>query len=590
MKNIADFLSASFEKALIVAFPDLKERGDPLEVTQSTQDHFGHYQFNSAMRLAKVVKSNPRKIAEALVAKLDFNDDQGNRAIEKVEVAGPGFVNITMAPSFLADKILAALQSSRLGIPLPTTPQKIIVEFSSPNIAKELHVGHLRSTIIGESIARLFEFLGYDVLRLNHVGDWGTPFGMLITFLVENHPGVVEGKEAANLHFLAQWYKEARGLFDTDKAFKERSQRAVVALQAGDAVVKKVWEKVCEISREAFEEVYRILDVTIRERGESFYHDMLADVVAYFEEKGLVTLSDGAKCVFMDGFLNREGDPLPLIIQKSDGGYNYATTDLAAVKHRIETEKAKRVICLTDSGQSLHFQMVFQAAEEAGLYDPQKERLDHVGFGLVLGEDGQKIKTRSGDTVKLIDLLNEAVVRAKAIVKERHPEWGEADVDALARVVGIGALKYSDLATHRTGNYTFSFDRMLRFEGNTAPYLLYSYVRIQGIKRKVGGEAGIDVEKLLQRTKIVLEHPSEVALVIHLLRFAETLQRMANDLLPNRLTDYLYQLAERFNAFFRDCRVEGDALQDSRLLLCEATARTMQKGLHILGLHTSDKM
>lgn len=576
-EKVAHALKSSFSQQLSLNNPLL----DP-EVVQSTQPQFGHYQCNNSLKIAKELKKNPRQIAEEIVAVLT---SQKESFISKIEIAGPGFINITLDPKFLSQEIADLLQDTRLGVPLPVKKQKIIVEFSSPNIAKELHVGHLRSTIIGDCLARLFEFLGHDVLRLNHVGDWGTQFGMLITYLKELHPKVLSGEEKTDLSQLMNWYKESKKKFDEDTEFKKRSQLQVVALQGGDAVALKAWQMICEISRKAFKEIYDLMDISLQERGESFYNPYLADVVKDLEHKGLITISGGAKCVFLDGFVSREGEPLPMIIQKSDGGYNYETTDMAALRHRVEVEKADRIICVTDAGQALHFQQVFKTAEKAHYYDPQKVQIDHVTFGVVLGPDGKKFKTRSGDTEKLIDLLLEAVKKSEEIIQERLPDASAAEKKELALALGIGAVKYADLSCHRVKDYVFSYERMLRFEGNTAAFLLYAYVRIQGIKRK--GKKKVEE---LSSSKITLSHPSEIALALHIRQFGETLEAMARDLLPNRLTDYLYTLAEKFNAFYRDCRVEGVEEEESRLLLCEAAGRVLAKGLAILGLRTVSRM
>lgn len=360
----------------------------------------------------------------------------------------------------------------------------------------------------------------------------------------------------------------------------------MVALQGGDPTAIKAWNIICDISRKAYQEIYDQLDVKLFERGESFYNPMLADVVADLQAKGLITISDGAKCLYLEGFQNREGEPLPLMVQKSDGGYNYDTTDMAAIRHRIQDEKADRIIYVTDAGQSQHFQMIFKAAEKAGYLDPHKTRVDHVPFGLVLGSDGKKFRTRSGETEKLLDLLQTAIDYADRILAERSPDMDPSERKALAHALGIGAIKYADLSCHRTGDYSFSYERMLKFEGNTAAYLMYSYVRVAGIKRKVQA----DMDQILHTAHIELEHPSEIALGLHLLQFDEALEQVAKDLLPNRLTDYLFTLAEKFNAFFRDCRVEGSPQQNARLLLCEAVARVMKQGLDILGVQTVEKM
>jgi arginyl-tRNA synthetase len=583
MHTIQEFLLEKAAIAIQKAYPEL-QNVEP-EVVQSTNVQFGHYQCNSPLKLGKELRKNPREVAQSIVSALQ-GDPEASSYLEKLEIAGPGFINMTLSASFLTKRVDEILHDKHLGVPKLENKRKVIVEFSSPNIAKELHVGHLRSTIIGDSLARAFEFLGYDVLRLNHIGDWGTQFGMLICYLKEHHPDVLSGQEKTDLIHLMQWYRASKKRFDEDPDFKKRSQLQVVSLQQGDPEALKAWEMICEISRKAFHEIYDLMDVKIQERGESFYNPYLADVVSDLEKKGLITVSEGAKCVFLEGFVNRDGTPLPMIVQKSDGGYNYETTDMAALRHRVQVEKADRIIVVTDAGQALHFQLVFKTAEKAGYYDPKKVQVDHVTFGVVLGPDGKKFKTRSGDTEKLIDLLLEAVQKAKTIIDERLSELPEQERIKIAHALGIGAVKYADLSCHRVKDYVFSYDRMLKFEGNTAAFLLYAYVRIQGIKRK--GQK--DIDALISKEHIKLGHPSELALALHLCQFAETLQMMTRDLLPNRLTDYLYELAEKFNAFYRDCRVEGVPEENSRLLLCEATAKILEKGLGILGLKTVSRM
>jgi arginyl-tRNA synthetase len=383
-----------------------------------------------------------------------------------------------------------------------------------------------------------------------------------------------------------QWYKESKKRFDEDPEFKKRAQLQVVKLQSGDPEARAAWEAICAISRKAFLEIYSLLDVKIVERGESFYNPYLAEIVDELDKRGLIALSDGAKCIFLQGFVTREGTPLPMIVQKSDGGYNYDTTDMAAMRHRIQVERADRIIILTDAGQSLHFAMLGQAAEKAGYLDPAKVRFDHVPFGVVLGPDGKKFKTRSGETEKLIDLLFEAIDHAKKIMQERLSDLSEQELNRSARILGIDAIKYADLCCHRIKDYVFSYDRMLKLEGNTAAFLLYAYVRIQGIKRKVNKE----ISAVIKRVTLVLEHPAEIALALHLRQFGEILDAMTKDLAPNRLCDYLYELAEKFHAFFRDCRVEGSPQEESRLALCEAACRVLEKGLNLLGLKTLDRM
>lgn len=570
-QTFLDSLTQQLTTAALAAFPELQPTDFRAEVTQSTNPRFGHYQCNSAMKLAKELGENPRAVAKIILDNLE-----GEEMVEGVEIAGPGFLNITLAVPFLERRLRELAADPRLGVPKVAESQRIIVEFSSPNIAKEMHVGHLRSTIIGDAIARLLEFLGHDVLRLNHVGDWGTQFGMLIAYLKRT------GQRGHDLTELVGFYREARGLFDADPSFKKEAQLEVVELQGGNPDSLKAWEQICALSRQAFEEIYDLLDVRLTERGESYYNSLLPVVVADLEKKGLVEISEGAKCIYLNGFVSRAGEPLPMIIQKSDGGYNYSTTDMAAIRQRVEEERADWIIVVTDAGQATHFQMIFKAAQAAGYIDPARVRLDHVTFGLVLGADGKKFRTRAGETEKLMDLLTTAMIKARTILQERNRDLTPQEVEEIAHALGIGAVKYADLSGNRTQDYTFSYDRMLRFEGNTAAFLLYAYVRVHGIKRKIGVEP--------KDVPIHLEHPTEQALALHLCQFGEALDLVSRDLLPNRLTDYLYRLAELFHAFFRDCRVEGSELQESRLLLCEAVAGVMRKGLELLGLRVVEKM
>ena len=584
MSSLIFLLHSKFASAISLAFPQLQTNSQslPIEVTQSTQDQFGHYQCNSAMKLTKLLSLPPRKIAEEINKHLDLTDG----SIKKIEIAGPGFINIFLDPLFLSRNVNRVLLDTHLGIPQLKDKQRLIIDFSSPNVAKEMHVGHLRSTIIGDCLARVFEFLGYDVIRYNHIGDWGTSFGMLIAFIKNEVLEEISNNQKPNLQQLMHWYKLSKKKFDEDEGFKQTAQLEVVSLQKGNEESLKIWEMICDISRKAYQEIYDLLQVRLIERGESFYNSILKQVVDDLESKGLVEISDGAKCIFLEGYQNREGQRLPLMIQKSDGGYNYDTTDMAAIYQRIKIEKADQLIYVTDAGQATHFQMIFDAAEKAGYLDRNKVRVNHVPFGLVLGSDGKKFRTRSGETEKLIDLLTTAIQKADGILKERNPEMNESERMRIAKILGLNAIKYADLSSNRISDYTFSYDRMLRFEGNTAAFLLYSYVRILGIKRKVN----IDVESLFETTHIQLNHPSEISLGLHLLRFQETLEILTQDLCPNRLTDYLYQLAEKFNIFFRDCRVEGSLEQNERLLLCEATAQVLKKGLNLLGLETLEQM
>ncbi|MGA8164985.1 MAG: arginine--tRNA ligase [Waddliaceae bacterium] len=583
MHHLIKELSEKFHQAILSAFPELESEQEciPVEIVQATQKKFGDYQCNTPMKLAKKLKENPRKIAEKVIKHVDTRPQ-----IDTLAAAGPGFINIAISPAYLSKALQEIFDHPHLGIDRPARKQRIIVEFSSPNIAKELHVGHLRSTIIGDCLARVFEFLGHDVLRLNHVGDWGTAFGMLIAYLKEEHPAILTEEEETDLSHLVRWYRESKQRFDENDAFKKRAQLEVVDLQGGKPDTLKAWQRICTISRKAYDEIYALLDVKLTERGESFYNPLLPDMIADLESKRLITISDGARCLFLEEFKNREGNPMPLMMQKSDGGYGYDTTDMAGMRHRTEEEKADRIIVVTDAGQSMHFQMIHSAAIKAGYIDPKRTRFDHVPFGLVLAPDGKKFRTRSGETERLIDLLYTAIAKAEQIMKERNPQMDQEERKTIAKALGIGAVKYADLSCHRTGDYTFSYDRMLRFEGNTAAYLLYAYVRISGIKRKIRA----NVQAMREAHRIDLEHPSEAALGMKLLQFAEALDQVANDLLPNRLTDYLYGLTEAFNAFYRDCQVEGDSKEGSRLLLCEIAARTMKQGLNLLGVETVDRM
>ena len=533
------------------------------------------------MSLAKVLKTAPRAVAESVVSYLNENNAD---FFALVEIAGPGFINLTIRTDVLSNRITKFFDGGSLVPQLSSSP-RVVIDFSSPNIAKEMHVGHLRSTIIGDALARLFEAMGADVLRLNHVGDWGTAFGMLIAYLEQTHPAFLTGKSTATLSDLVQWYRESKQVFDTDSAFKKRAQAQVVTLQAHEEPTYGAWKNICAISEQAYEEIYQLLDVRLTVRGESFYNPYLSQAIDLLNHKNLITISEGAKCVYLDGFVGREGEPLPFMVQKSDGGYNYATTDIAALRHRVEEEKAERIIYVTDAGQSLHFQMLFACAQKAGLVDTQKTRLDHVPFGLVLGEDGKKFKTRSGDTERLIDLLTTAIEKSKSIIDARDLDLSEGEKSDLARCLGIGAVKYADLSTNRISDYQFSYDKMLRFEGNTAAFLLYAYVRSLSITRKVS----IDRDSL-QSVDFSLSHPSEQALALHLCQFQEVCVAMADDLLPSRLAEYLYQLATLFNQFFRDCRVEGSDEQSGRLKLCFMVQSILKQGLDILGLQTVSRM
>ncbi|MDB9305161.1 arginine--tRNA ligase [Nodularia spumigena CS-591/12] len=588
MNATQEQLRLKLEQALVAAFGDEYAGVDPILVTASNPK-FGDYQANVALSLSKRLGQQPRAIASAIVEKLDISD-----FCETPEIAGPGFINLKLKIAYLEAQINAIQTDSRLGVPKTEAPKREIVDFSSPNIAKEMHVGHLRSTIIGDSIARILEFQGHDVLRLNHVGDWGTQFGMLITYLREVYPEALTTANALDIGDLVSFYRKAKQRFDEDEAFQETARQEVVRLQAGAEDTLHAWKLLCEQSRREFQIIYDLLDVQVIERGESFYNPQLPSVVADLAKSGLLVENQGAQVVFLEGFTNREGEPMPLIVQKSDGGYNYATTDLAALRYRIQQDEAKRIIYVTDSGQSNHFAQFFQVARKAG-WVPDDVELVHVPFGLVLGEDGKKFKTRSGDTVRLRDLLDEAVIRARADLearlKEEEREETEEFISEVAEIVGISAVKYADLSQNRTSDYIFSYDKMLDLKGNTAPYMLYAYARIQGISRK----GGINFAELGENVKVLLQHETELALAKYLLQLDGVISSVEQELLPNRLCEYLYELSKKFNQFYdrnQGVRVleAEEPLRTSRLVLCDLTARTLRLGLDWLGIRVLERM
>ncbi|MDF5738893.1 MULTISPECIES: arginine--tRNA ligase [unclassified Nostoc] len=587
MNATQEKLKLQLEQALVAAFGADFAGLDPILVPASNPK-FGDYQANVALSLSKKLGKQPRAIADAIVDKLDVSE-----ICEPPQIAGPGFINLKLKTAYLEAQLNEIQADTRLGVPAAKTPRKEIVDFSSPNIAKEMHVGHLRSTIIGDSIARILEFQGHDVLRLNHVGDWGTQFGMLIAYLREVYPEALTTANALDIGDLVSFYRKAKLRFDTDEAFQEIARQEVVRLQAGAEDTIHAWKLLCEQSRREFQVIYELLDIKLTERGESFYNALLPKVVEDLEQSGLLVENQGAKCVFLEGFTNREGEPLPLIVQKSDGGYNYATTDLASLRYRIQQDQAKRIIYVTDAGQGNHFAQFFQVARKAG-WIPDDVELVHVPFGLVLGEDGKKFKTRFGDTVRLRDLLDEAVSRAyadlKARLKEEERQETEEFINEVARIVGISAVKYADLSQNRTSNYIFSYDKMLDFKGNTAPYMLYAYARIQGISRK--GDINF---KELGNNAVLLQHETELALAKYLLQLDEIISTVEEDLLPNRLCEYLYELSKKFNQFYdRNQGVQvleaEEPQRTSRLILCDLTARTLKLGLSLLGIQVLERM
>ncbi|MEN9228715.1 MAG: arginine--tRNA ligase [Gloeomargarita sp. GXS_bins_116] len=579
---------ATLEQQLTAAIRQLLHQPDwsPTEplVVPASRPEFGDFQSNIALTLAKPLQQKPRELATAIVAQLPTETPY-----ERPEIAGPGFINFRLKPSTVTAWLQQQMQDPRCGVPLAAQPETVIVDFSSPNIAKEMHVGHLRSTIIGDCLARLFEFLGHRVLRLNHVGDWGTQFGMLIAYLQEVHPEFFTQKKAVDLGDLVTFYRQAKQRFDSDEAFQNRARQVVVQLQAGDPELMAAWKFLCELSRREFQQIYDLLEVELQERGESFYNPFLAEVVEELKAKGLAVLDQGAWCVFLEGFTNADGSPLPLIIQKSDGGYNYATTDLAALRYRVQQDGAQRILYVTDIGQSQHFAQVFATAQKAGWIPPGVQCL-HVPFGLVLGEDGKKFRTRSGETVRLKDLLEEAIRRAQQDIEARwaaeqrqeSPEY----IQNLARVIGISAVKYADLSQNRLSNYVFSYDKMLALQGNTAPYLLYAYVRVQGIARK----GGVDFTHFVPEW--ALTEAVEWTLAKHLLAFPDVIAQLAVDLFPHRLCQYLFELSQKFNQFYDQCPVLAapEPERSSRLGLAYLTAKILRLGLSLLGIRVVERM
>ncbi|TCD58923.1 arginine--tRNA ligase [Synechococcus sp. BS56D] len=601
MLRIAHTLETQLREAMERAFPaaaaQAREDGRPLDpqLAPASKPEFGDFQANGALPLAKPLKQAPRQIATAIVEQLQANPGFTDLCLEP-QIAGPGFINLTLRPERLASEVVTRLGDPRLGVPPVENSAPVVVDFSSPNIAKEMHVGHLRSTIIGDSLARVLEFRGHPVLRLNHVGDWGTQFGMLITHLKQVAPAALETADAVDLGDLVAFYREAKKRFDDDEAFQITSREEVVKLQGGDPVSLKAWGLLCDQSRREFQKIYDRLDIRLSERGESFYNPYLPAVLEGLQEAELLVTDDGAQCVFLEGVSGKDGKPLPVIVQKSDGGFNYATTDLAAIRYRYaavpDGDGARRVIYVTDAGQANHFAGVFQVARRAG-WIPENGRLEHVPFGLVQGDDGKKLKTRAGDTVRLRDLLDEAVERAEADLRRRLEDEGrsedEAFIQHVATTVGLAAVKYADLSQNRITNYQFSFDRMLALQGNTAPYLLYAVVRIAGIARK-GGD--LEASAASEAGSLSFSEPQEWALVRELLKFDAVIAEVEEELLPNRLCSYLFELSQVFNRFYDQVPVlkaEGATLS-SRLALCRLTADTLKCGLGLLGIATLERM
>ena len=579
MPSLTSVLTDRFAAALIQAFGEDFARRDP--VIRSSQ--FADFQANVALPLAKELKSKPRDIAAQIVDNLDLDG-----VCETPEISGPGFINLTFTPEFLASTLTAGGVAAA---PENTEPQTIAIDYSAPNVAKEMHVGHLRTTVVGDALARTHEFLGNTVIRQNHIGDWGTPFGMLIEHLLDVG---VDSDEASEVSENPNaFYQAARAKFDSDEAFATRSRARVVKLQGGDEETLDLWTTLVGYSREYFNRIYSLLDVTLTDddlAGESTYNDVLAEVCDELESKGLATISDGALCVFPDGFTGREGEPLPLIIRKSDGGYGYATTDLAAVRNRAVNLGVNRALYVVGTPQAMHFDMVFTVARAAG-WLPETFSPEHVKIGNVLGSDGKILRTRSGAPLRLAELLEEAVTRAKATLSESSVDFEPAEADEVARIVGIGAVKYADLSVAHDTSYTFDLDRMLAPIGNTAPYLQYAGARIRSIGRKAEAE-GVDASQVANAA-ISLGESAERELALSILGFADVVAEVAAGSTPHRLCTYLFDLAQAFTSFYEQCPVliaETPELRDSRLRLSAIVLEVLQAGLGVLGIRVPERM
>ena len=563
-------LKQSINKTIQQAFEKANISEIPMSVSEATKPEFGDYQFNGAMALSKKLGKNPREIAGMIIENLDLTG-----ILSKAEIAGPGFINLWLNSEWIASQCEVAEQDERLNVQSKENPVKVVVDYSGPNMAKQMHVGHLRSTIIGDTLANLLTFLGDEVIRQNHIGDWGTQFGMLIAYLEE-----MDEDGSVSLKDLEQFYKNAKGRFDADETFADKAREYVVKIQSGDTHCLELWQKFIDISLGHCEEVYDKLGVKLTRkdvRAESFYNDALAHVVSDLQTKGILQESNGAQCVFL------EGDDVPVIVQKGDGGYLYATTDLAALRYRAKELGAKRISYVVDARQSGHFKQVFRVAKEAG-FVPEDVKLEHIAFGTMMDKGGKPFKTRDGGTVKLIDLLDEAVEKAKDTIKDKEG-YSEEEIKALAKIIGIGAVKYADLAINRESNYIFNWDKMLSFEGNTSLYMQYAYARIQSIFRRFDGEI---------KGNIIIGDTLEHRLAVMLLRFEDVLDRAAEDASPNQITTYLYELATLFMRFYEQNPIlkEGvdEAMKMSRLQLADLTAKTIKQGLDILGIQVVDRL
>ena len=583
IQSVSIQLADRFRVAIAHALGNHHASVDP-QLRLANNPKFGDYQANLAMGLAKKLGQKPRDIAQRIVTSLDVDD-----ICNKVEIAGPGFINLHLSKTFVYKQIAAmAADPDRVRNVSNDPMQTVVVDYSGPNVAKEMHVGHLRSTVIGDCIARVLEFQGHNVIRQNHLGDWGTQFGMLIRHLDEIAVAKDGGKnQGQNLNEL---YQEAKQRFDTDPDFANRARKQVVALQAGESDALDQWRSLVEQSKSHFQQVYERLDVSLTDldyRGESFYNPQLPEIIDELEKTGQLKNSQGAKVLYPKGFKDRDGNPQPMIVQKSDGGYLYATTDLAAARYRITNLHADRIIYVTDARQNQHFAMVFTSLRQAE-WASSSVRLDHVPFGTVLGKDGKPFKTRQGGTVKLIDLIDEAERRAGDVIRHKSPDMPNEQQRQIAHTIGIGALKYADLANDRIKDYVFDWDRMLCFDGNTSPYLQNAYVRIQAIFRK-GGLATHDVSN----HEILIHDPAERWLAIKLLQLPETINAVAESLEPHRLCTYLYDLASAFHQFYEKCPVlnaDHQTSRTSRLALCNLVGKTLATGLDLLGIRVVERM
>ena len=576
--NIQSILSDKIKQAMIAAGAD--EQCDAL-IRQSGKPKFGDYQANGIMAAAKKLGLNPREFAQKVLDHADLSD-----IAEKTEIAGPGFINIFLNPTWLANNVSAALKDQNLGVSA-NEKQTIVIDYSSPNVAKEMHVGHLRSTIIGDAVVRTLEFLGHNVIRANHVGDWGTQFGMLIAYLEK-----MENEHASEMELqdLEAFYREAKKHYDEDEAFAEKARNYVVKLQGGDEYCRTMWKKLVDITMQQNQRNYDRLNVTLTEKdvmGESLYNPMLPAIVEDLKKQGLAVEDEGALVVYLDEFKNKEGEPMGVIVQKKDGGFLYTTTDIAAAKYRYETLKADRALVFSDTRQSQHMQQAWLITRKAG-YVPDSFSLEHKNFGMMLGKDGKPFKTRTGGTVKLADLLDEAIERATVLINEKNTNLSDDEKTAVIEAVGIGSVKYADLSKNRTTDYVFDWDNMLSFEGNTAPYMQYAYTRIRSIFNKA------DVNPTaLAEAKIQLSDEKERALAIKLLQFEEAVQTVGKEGTPHVLCAYLYELAGVFSSFYEHCPIlnaEDENVKLSRLKLASLTEKTLKQGLELLGIKTIEKM